>query len=135
MIKLLLVLGALLYAIGRSTTDAVTFEWKNNKDVDISIGEYHWWGLIEALGTVLFASYCFADGFTYTESFSSLFVRQLLNVIAFYCIYYPVYTLRFNAYRKQTDYYYNNYKLLDWEIPYPPTWLVAIFAIAIVVSL
>lgn len=135
MIVVLLIIGAVLYALGRGTTEAVTFEWKNKNSGRVTIGEYHWWGLIEALGIVLFASYCFADGFTYTESFSSLFVRQLLNVIAFYCIYYPVYTLWFNAYRKQTDYYYNHYKLLGWEIPYPPVWLVAIIGIGMVIFL
>jgi len=135
MIKLLLVLGALLYAIGRSTTEAVTFEWKNNKDVDISIGEYHWWGLIETLGIVLFASYCFADGYLYTNGFLSLFARQMANTVCFFLIYYPIYSTVFNAKRGQTQYYYSHYKLLEWEIPYPNKWIVAVLALVLLVIL
>jgi len=135
MIKLLLLLGAVLYAVGRGTTEAVTFEWKNKNSGRITIGEYHWWGLIEVLGIVLFASYCFTDGYLYTNGFLSLFARQFANTICFFMLYYPVYTIVFNKGRNQTKYYYNHYKFLEWEIPYPNKWIVAILALVLFILL
>ncbi len=132
MIKILLVLASIIYAYSRATTEAITFEWKACKKPKMSIGEYHFWTLMEMIGYLLLALYCLVTGYGYNNGLTSLIARYMAIVVAFYAIYYPVYTIVFNRKRKQEWYYYDHYKLLEWEIPYPPAWVVGICAVGLV---
>jgi hypothetical protein len=124
---LLLPVSALLWALGRATTEAIAFEWADNEHSPflktMDTYDYHSWTCLEAIGLFIFA--------IPNAYFASLNNRSLLAVILwglYYSIlmfgfYYLPYTLRFNNVRGQEFYFHKGYKIRilgrKYTLPYP----------------
>jgi len=101
---LLFPISGLLWALGRATTEAATFEWKNgNKEIGYGMNEtnhvYHGWTLLESFGLLLFSipSAYFA-AFNYRNIWKIAFMGIFYAACLFWFYYLP-YSLRYNKIR------------------------------------